>query len=72
MDTLLAFLLSIDDLRDNATEIQLLAMIAILLVIVACGYMAFRQGQTIYLSGGVGVILVLVGVIYVCGRLDAE
>lgn len=71
MGFLIDLLETIDYVKENPTEVQILAMLAILVVLVACGYMAFRQGRYVWLSGGAGVILLLVGLIYVCGRLES-
>ena len=57
-------------IRDEPTTVQLLCLLAIGVVIVACGYMAFRRGRTEWLAYGAGAIAVLSGVIWLAGKLD--
>lgn len=70
MGFLIDLLRTIEYVEENPTEVQLMCMIAILVVIVTCGYMVFRQGQGIWLAGGTVVIPLLIGLIYLCGKME--
>lgn len=59
-----------DGIRDNPTATQIICMLAIIVVVIACGYMAFAKGQYAWLAGGAVAILVLIGIIAVAGRFD--
>ncbi len=60
----------IETFREDPIVVQLLCMLGIVVTLVACGYMAFRQGQYIWLMGGGGVIALLSLILWIVSHKE--